>query len=134
MLKGIVQPQVFCYSITPQAIGVGATVNPQINLSNDSDFELIEIRATIFKAAAFTGTTLLNLSVSSGELFSNVALEITSFASTMQNNYSGYPIRMPVGTRIPANTTVNVQITNNNGETITTQVQLWGYKVEKKEN
>ena len=130
MLKSIVKPQLFCYSHTPQAIATTVTSTPAINISNDSDFELVEIRASIIKAAAFDGTLLMQVSLSSGELFSNVGVDLLSFGSAQQDSFSGYPIRFPEGIRIPANSVLSVQLTNNNGATITVQVQLWGYKRE----
>lgn len=130
MLKSIIKPPLFCYSHTPQVIATTLTVNPAINTSNDSAFVLNEIRGTIYKAAAFTGSVILQLQLASGELFSNVGVDILSFTSNSLSNYSGYPIRIPVDVVIPQNSTINVQLTNNNGETVTVQVQLWGYKVQ----
>jgi len=130
-MKSIINPMLFCYTIAPQSIGTGVTVQPQINFDNSSDFELIEIRASVYKAAAFSGTIILNLSEASGNNFQNAGVDLLSFASTAQNNYSGYPIRLPYGTVIPANTQLNVQVTNNNGETVTVQLQLWGFKRDR---
>ena len=130
MFKSLVKPHLFCYSHTEQAIATTVTATPAINIANDADFELLEIRAAINKAASFTGSVNLLLSTSSGDLFSNVALNILSFASVEQDSYSGYPIRLSEPVRIPANTVINVQITNAGGEECTVQIQLWGYKKE----
>lgn len=129
MLKTIIKPPIFCYSHTPETITTGVTATPSISVSNDSDFMLSELRSSIFKAAAFTGTVLLQLSLASGELWSNVGVDILSFSSNQISNYTGYPIRFPVPIRIPANSVITVQLTNNNGETIEVQIQLWGWKV-----
>lgn len=130
MFKSLVKPHLFCYSHTEETIATGVSVTPAINIANDADFELLEIRAAINKAESFTGSISLLLSTSSGDLFSNVALNILSFASVEQDNYSGYPIRLTVPVNIPANTVLNVQLTNNGGEDVTVQIQLWGYKKE----
>ena len=131
MFKSLVKPHLFCYSHTPIAPGAGATLTPAINISNDSDFELLEIRAAIHKAASFTGNVLMQLSLSSGDLFSNVGVDVLSFASVEQDAFSGYPIRLSEPIRIPANSVINCQFTNNNGEALVSlQVQLWGYKRE----
>ncbi len=129
-LATIIKPPVFCYSHTVQTPGIGATVTPSISISNDSDFEMLELRGTINKLAAFDGSVLLQLSLASGELFSNVGIDMVSFSSNNISNYSGYPLRFPDKIRIPANSVINVQITNNNAAAlIGVQVQLWGYKV-----
>lgn len=131
MFKSLVKPHLFCYSHTPVAPTTLQTLTPDINISNDSDFEVLEIRGAIHKAASFTGNVLLQLSLSSGDLFSNVAIDMLSFASVEQDAFSGYPIRLAEPIRIPANSRINVQLTNNNTETlVSVQVQLWGYKRE----
>ena len=130
MFKSLVKPHLFCYSHTEQTIATTVTATPSISIANDSDFELLEIRGVINKAASFTGDILLLMSTSSGDLFSNVAIDILSFASVEQDNFSGYPIRLNEPVRFPANTLLNLQLTNNGGESIDVQVQLWGYKRE----
>lgn len=130
MYKSVIENGFFTYAITEQvAIANGTTVTPQINISNDSDFEVFEIRASLYKLAAATGSVMLQMSLASGELFSNVAIDLFAFASQNFQNYSGYPIRLPFNTRIPANSQINVQITNNSGAAVNVQVQLWGKKV-----
>ena len=132
MLKSLVKPHLFCYSHTEQTIATTVTATPAINIANDADFELLEIRAAINKAASFTGSVNLLLSTSNGDLFSNVGVDLLSFASVEQGSFSGYPIRLNEQIRIPANTVLNVALTNNNGETlVSVQVQLWGYKRDR---
>jgi len=131
-LQTIMKPPLFCYSHTQQAPGIGATVTPTISISNDADFQITEIRGSLNKLAAFDGTVLLQLKLSQGELFSNVGIDMLSFSANNISNYSGYPIRFPVPIRLPANSIISVQITNNNAAAlISAQVQLWGYKVPK---
>lgn len=133
MLKTIIKPPVFCYSHTPAVIADGVTTTPSISISNDSDFDLIEIRASILKTVAFTGTVLLQLSLASGELWSNVGIDILSFSSNSISQYSGYPIRFPQPIKIPANSVLNVALTNNAGASITVQIQLWGWKCARQD-
>jgi hypothetical protein len=134
MYKGILTPGLFCYSHAEIVNMANNTIQtPVINISNDSDFELFEIRAIFNKAAATTGGIFIQLSLASGELFSNVAIDAKSFAAgeAGANVYGGYPIRLPVNTRIPANSTINVQVNNLTDNAIDFQIQLWGFKVEK---
>ncbi len=130
MYKSLVKPHLFCYSHTEQTIAASGSAIPAINLANDADFELLEIRAAISKAASFTGSVNLLLSTSSGDLFSNVPINLLSFASVEQDSYSGYPIRLSEPVHIPANTVLNLQLSNNGNEAVTVQIQLWGYKRE----
>ena len=135
MYKALIKPGLFCYShaeITNMANNTIQT--PQINFSNDSDFELFEIRAVFNKAAVTTGAILLQLSLASGELFSNVPIDAKTFATQNIEQESGYPIRVPLNVRIPANTVLNVQVNNQTDNAIDFQLQLWGFKVDKLEN
>lgn len=131
----ILKPAFFVYSHAEVA-GLANTglSTPQINISNDSDFEVFELRGLINSPAALTGGVLVQLSLASGELFSNVAIDFKSIATIdgiANNPINGYPIRFPVNTRIPANSVINVNINNQSGQTIDIQVQLIGYKVDK---
>lgn len=135
MYSNIIKPAFFTYSHAEVAGLVNNTIStPQINISNDSDFECFELRGVINAPAVLTGGVFVQLSLASGELFSNVAIDFKSVAvidGIANNPISGYPIRFPVNTRIPANSVINVQINNQSGQTIDCQVQLIGYKVEK---
>jgi len=131
MYKSVIDKGFFCYAIA-EIVGLGNTLSqtPAINISNDADFEVFEIRAIIYKLAAPTGSVTLSMSLASGELFQNVAIDLFSFATQNIQNYSGYPIRLPFMTRIPKSSQINVQITNNSGANVDVQVQLWGRKVD----
>lgn len=113
--------KLFCYAIPSQVFIANSTVMPQINISSDKDFELAEIRAT--QQAA--GAILMQLSLANGDLFSNLPLDTLQFAGT------SLAVRLPIPVRLPANTQLNVQITNTTGGNLTSQIQFWGYKVEK---
>lgn len=131
-MKSILTPALFCYShaeITNMANNTIET--PQINISNDSDFKCFEIRAVFNKAAVTTGGLFVQLSLASGELFSNVPIDAKSFATQNIENESGYPIRLPEGTIIPANSVINVAVNNQTDAAVDFQLQLWGYKIDK---
>ena len=131
MYKSVIKDGIFCYATALQiALGNTVTVTPAINISNDSDFEVFELRAVIYKLAARTGSLLMTMSLASGELFSNVAIDLFSLAAQNIQAESGYPVRFPFLMRIPANSQINVQLTNNTGAAVDVQVQLWGRKVD----
>ena len=111
----------FCYAIAPTLIGALGQAQPQINFNNDSDFELIEIRATPQAINAVT----MQLSMASGEFLSNTAIDTNLFAGT------SYPVRLPAPVRIPANSQLNVLLNNTTGGALTSSIQFWGYKIPK---
>jgi hypothetical protein len=135
MYKSYLKPAFFEYTHSPVAVTHGGLqANAQINISNDSDFQMYELRAIIYGSAVMTGGLMLTMSLANGELFSNVAIDLNSFAS--QSNAAiinaGYPVRLPEGVVIPSNSVINLQFTNNSGAAdVVVQVQLWGYKCEK---
>lgn len=141
MYKSIIQNGEFCYATAITTLTTGQTLVPAININNDSDFEVHEIRAVVMLPAtginAATGTITMLASLASGELFSNVAINILSFAqvitSLAANNFpvQGYPIRLPSGMKIPANSQINHTLTNNTDDTVLVQIQYWGSKVSK---
>ncbi len=120
-MKSVINPSLFCYAIPVTAFAANSTVTPQINIASDSDFELMEVRAT--QQAA--GAILIQMSTASGEIFSNVLLDSLLFAGT------SYPVRLPFPVRIPRNTRINIQVQNTTGAPLTCQVQLWGVKVDE---
>ena len=67
----------------------------------------------------------MQLSTASGELLSNALIDTALFSG------ANYPVRLATPMRIPANTQLNVFLQNTTGGNLTTQVQLWGYKVER---
>ena len=120
-MKSLLNPALFCYAIPSTSFLANSTTTPQITIASDSDFELIEIRAT--KQAA--GEILLQISSASGDLFSNVPLDTLLFAE------DSYPVRLPFPVRIPANSELNFEVQNTTGGNLTSQIQLWGVKVSK---
>lgn len=114
--------KLFCYAIPSTIFVANTTVIPQIDISSEHDFELTEIRCS----QQAVGAILMQLSVSNGDNYSNVPLDTVQFSGT------SFPIRLLEPVVFPANTRLNVQIQNTTGGNLTSQVQLWGYKVEKK--
>ena len=133
MYKSIIKPSYFTYATDVITLAAAATNTPVINFSNDSDFELLEVRAVIVADAALDGSVLVAMSLVSGPLLSNVALNVESFATILDGTtmISGYPQRLSEPACIPANTQLNVQIQNNSSANVDVQIQLIGYKVEK---
>jgi hypothetical protein len=117
-MKSTIDPQLFCYAIPATLFVANTTTVPQINISSDCNFELFEIRCT----QQAVGAILIQISMASGELFSNVALDSVLFSGT------SYPVRLPFPVLIPANTQLNVSVQNTTGGNLTSQIQLWGFK------
>ena len=129
----IIQPMPFCYAIVQQAaLGAGGVVQPNFQIGNDADFYLTEIRGSFIKAAVFTtGGVSMQVSLQSGDLFSNGAINILSFASGNQLPGYGQPIKFDTPIKIPRSSNIVVQLTNNDAAVLASvQIQFWGYKVE----
>jgi len=130
----IIQPMPFCYAIVQQAaLAAAGVVQPNFQIGNDADFYLTEIRASFIKAAAFTtGGIMMQVQLQSGDLFSNGAINLLSFASGNQLPGYGIPIKFDTPIKIPASSTIQVQLTNNDALVLASvQVQFWGFKVER---
>jgi hypothetical protein len=136
-----IKPQPLCFAIVQQlALAAAGVVQPNFNIGADADFYLTELRATYVKAAAFTtGGITLQIQLQSGDLFSNGAINMLSFASGNQLPGYGMPIMFDnivnpdgrIGIKIPKNSTVQCNITNADAAAVASiQVQLWGYKVD----
>lgn len=123
----------FCYAIVQQAaLGAAAVVQPNFQIGNDADFYLTEIRANYVKAAVFTtGGIMMQVQLQSGDLFSNGAINLLSFASGNQLPGYGNPIKFDTPIKIPRSSTIQVQLTNADAAVVASvQVQFWGYKKE----
>ena len=114
----MLKPSLFCYAIPETVVPANGQIAPQINFANDSDFELVEIRATQHTI----NDILMQLSQASGEILSNVPIDTFHFAGT------SYPIRLPSPVIFPANTQLNVLLINSTAGDLTSQIQFWGYK------
>ena len=111
----------FCYAIPDTLIPLNNEVEPEINFNNETDFDICEIRATPQAVNAI----LMQLSLASGELLSNVPLDTSQFAGTSLG------IKLIVPVRIPANSRLNVRLINTTAGNLTSSIQFWGYKVPK---
>lgn len=135
MYKSIIQDGMFTYAITPQTILTTAGSTPSINISSDSDFICTHLYASILTNGIPEAPVLLTMSLASGELFSNVAIDMCSFAKIIvdvagQQEISGNPYLLIQPMRIPANSQINFAIQNGTANTIIVQVQMVGYKVD----
>lgn len=121
-MNKIIDPQLFTYATPVTTVNANSSTQAQIVLANDSDFVVTEIRCT--KQSANNSITM-QIKQAGGDLFSNVALDTNQFAG------DNYPVRLLTPVRIAANTQLDFMFTNTTGGNLTTQVQLWGYKVNK---
>lgn len=114
--------KLFCYVIRSSAsILAGATDNKIVNIANDYDFELKEIRTT------GTNNLRATLKDTNGELFSNQSINLGLVGSGL----NGYKIFDSV--IIPANTQIECLFDNQTGGAISAaqEIQLWGYKIPR---
>lgn len=136
MYKSIIQNGMFTYAITPQTLLTTAGATPNINISSDSDFICTHIYGVVEIAAAMPDAPiLLTMSLASGELFSNVALDMLSFSKVIcpvaaEQGIPGSPIMLIQPMRIPANSQINIQLVNSTLQTVIVQIQLVGYKTD----
>lgn len=123
--------RLFVYTTTVQTVAsAGGTANPTINLSNDYDFELFQIRGSLIMDTAPDGEILAQLQVSNGDLWSNAPIDLLAVASSQQANFSGIPVELPTPMIIEKNSKIVVNLTNNDSATdVKVQVQLWGFKL-----
>lgn len=101
------------------SLGAGSVSTQVINIANDSDFELKEIRTT--------GTNLVNFSISyaTGENMSNISLN-TGLIGAGQN-----ALKLFDGVVIPKNSQLTVLIDNQSGGAVSNyEVQLIGFKLQ----
>lgn len=112
--------QLFCYAFRNAGVlAAGASANNQIDIGNDADFEVKEIRTT------GTNGMRVTLSESGGENYSNIAFN-AGFVGTGQNALKLFDRWV-----IPANTTINALIDNQTGGGVTDfEIQIWGYKIK----
>lgn len=121
MFKSFIDAAFFCYAASG-TVPLNSSLEPAINFSNDSDFVLQEIRNKNQAAGAIT----IVIKLSGGEAFSNQALDASIFG---QGNDA---IKFFREIKIPANSQLNILMTNTTGADIVHEIQFWGYKVPKK--
>lgn len=120
-MNNLISPSLFTYATNRVTVNANSSAEDQIVISNDSDFLLSEIRAT---KQSSNNSIIMQMKMSGGDLFSNVALDTNQFAG------DNYPVRVTPPVRIPANTQLVFTFTNTTGGNLVTQIQLWGYKVK----
>lgn len=121
MFKNIINKAFFCYNAKVSALAGGSSSVQQITFSNHSDFLLKEIRNTLQAA----GAILITIALTSGDQFSNQALDSALFST----GFNG--IKFFENVIIPANTNINVTIQNTTGGALSHEIQFWGYKIDK---
>lgn len=129
----VVKPLPFCYAIVQQlALAAAGVVQPNFSIGNDADFYLTEIRACYVKVAAWTtGGLTMQVQLQQGELFSNGAINILSFASGTMLPEHGTGIQFATPIKIPRNSTIQVTLTNADAAAVASvQIQFWGYKLD----
>jgi len=111
-----------------------ATGSAEVQVGNEYDFEVTELRAIINGATDVTGPLLINLKLSGGQFINENPLDLFSIAgiSGAIGDNSMQPIRVPwVGAVIPAATKVTLDWTNSSGQTLDFGVQFIGRKIFK---
>ena len=115
--------EMFCYAVNHVFAGAGSATE-SITFSNDSDFILKEIRVN----PQTFGNLKVQMSLTNGELFSNIAIDTSLFSAgaNSDNAIKFFDSEL----RIPSNSTLSFELTAGAG--LTAEIQLWGYKVNKK--
>lgn len=111
--------KLFCYAcrVTGVLANLG-TSTQQINISNDNDFELREIRTT------GTSGVFLTVQYATGEQMSNISLN----AGLIGAGQNALKLLEPV--MIPRNSQLSVLVDNQSGGGVTNfEVEFWGIKI-----
>jgi hypothetical protein len=129
----------YTYATDIATILTTATAQPQITTDNNSEFIIQEERAVIMLPVtginAATGTIMMQVNLSGGEVLSNVAINLLSYAqvipSLAANNFPipGYPIRYMEGIKLGARSQLTHTIVNNTNGTILVQILYIGIKI-----
>ncbi|HES60271.1 MAG TPA: hypothetical protein ENO18_07555 [Caldithrix sp.] len=116
------------------AVANGATVSPEAQIGNEYDFEVTEIRGSIYKAADATGPVLGTIKLSGGIYVNENPIDLYSFLNRTgaQGEGESYPIRIPwTQCIIPSGTKVSADIVNNSGAAVNVQIYFVGRKIFK---
>ena len=112
----------------------GATPSDEVQVGNEYDFEVTEIRGHIAGATDVTGALLVELTLSGGQKIQDNPMDMFSFSGqggamgdTMAN-----PIKIPWrGAIIPSGTKVAADWNNASGQTLDFSLMLIGRKIYK---
>jgi len=114
------------------SIATGATPSSEVQIGNQYDFEITEVRAIINGATDVTGGLFVDLEISGGVQLNENPVDIFSFGAqsgAIADGNNGQPIRVPwQGAIIPSASKVTAQFTNSSGQTLSFQLILVGRK------
>lgn len=112
----------------------GATPSDEVQVGNEYDFEITEIRGFIAGATDVTGPLLVELTLSGGQKVQENPLDMFSFSGVggAISDTSQTPIKIPwSGAIIPSGTKVSADWNNSSGQTLDFSLMLIGRKIYK---
>jgi len=116
------------------SITANSTPSSEVQIGNEYDFEITDVRAIINGATDVTGGLLLNLVLSGGVNLNENPVDMFAFGAVSGaiGDTSAQPIKVPwAGCIIPSNTKVTAKWTNSSGQTLSFQLLLVGRKIFK---
>lgn len=116
------------------SITSAATPTLELQIGNEYDFEITEIRAKIYDASTQAGAVLCSIRLSGGQYVSENPLDLNMFSQLSGAGVAmeSYPIRVPwTGAILPSNTKVFFDLNNLTGDTIEVQIAIIGRKIWK---
>lgn len=112
-----------------------ATPSSEVQIGNEYDFEITEVRAVINGATDVTGSLFVGLTLSGGVKLNENPVDMFSFAGVsgaIGDGNSGRPISVPwQGAIIPSASKLTAQFSNQSGQTLSFQLILIGRKIFK---
>lgn len=112
-----------------------ATPSSEVQIGNQYDFEITEVRAIINGATDVTGGLFVDLEISGGVQLNENPIDMFSFGAVsgaIGDGNSGRPISVPwQGAIIPSASKVTAQFTNSSGQTLDFQLIIVGRKIFK---
>lgn len=115
-------------------IANGATPSDDVQVGNEYDFEVTELRGFISGATDVTGPLLVELTLSGGQKVFDNPLEMFSFSGQggAMGDSNSTPIKIPwAGAIIPSGTKVTADWDNASGQTLDFHLMLVGRKIYK---
>jgi len=114
-------------------IANGGTPSSEVQIGNQYDFEITEIRAIINGATDVTGGLFVDLEISGGVQLNENPFDLFSFGAVsgaIGDGNNGKPISVPwQGAIIPSGSKLTAQFTNSSGQTLSFQLMLIGRKI-----
>ena len=116
------------------SIASAATPTLELQIGNEYDFEVTEIRAKIYDATTQAGAVLASIRLSGGQYITENPIDLNMFANLSGAGVAveNYPIRIPwSGAILKGTTKVFFDLNNLTGDTVEVQVALIGRKIFK---